>query len=92
MHLDCEPLATRAFENREDAFFLNSRWHTDKWSRATVVTMSDTGIRNSPSKPGLKQQGMEFLMLHLLAAASYEETDTKQDDIPAKSPPGTRRM
>ena len=73
-------------EKREDAFFLNSRWHTDKWSRASVVMMSDAGIRDSPSKPGVKQQGIRFLMMHrgnreLLAAAFYEERRAKQDDI-----------
>ena len=74
-------------EKRGDAFFLNSRWHTDKWSRANVVMMSDAGIRDSPSKPGVKQQGIRFLMMprgnrELLAAASfYEERRAKQDDI-----------
>ena len=82
-----DSLATRAIEKREDAFFLSSRWHTDKWSTANVVTMSDAGIRDSPRRPRVKQQGMGFLMVHwgtreLLAAASfYEETRAKQDDI-----------
>ena len=82
-----DSLATRAVQKREDAFFLNSRWHTDKWSRADVVLTSDAGIRDSPSRPGVKQQGIGFLMMHqgtwqLLAAASfYEETRAKQDDI-----------
>ena len=49
--------------------------------------MSDASIRDSPRRPGVKQQGMEILMMHrgtreLLAAASfYEETRAKQDDI-----------
>ena len=48
--------------------------------------MSDAGIRDSPSKPGIKQQGIRFLMMewgnrNLLAAAFYEERRAKQDDI-----------
>ena len=42
----------------------HSRWHTDKWSQAKVVMMSDAGIRDSLSRSGEKQQGMGFLMLH----------------------------
>ena len=76
-----DSLATRAIEKREDAFFLNSRWHMDKWRRADVVMMSDTGFWDNLSRPGMKQQGMGFLMMHrdtreLLAAASlFGETN-----------------
>ena len=82
-----DSLATRAIKRREDAFFLNSRWHTDRWSQADVVIMSDAGTRDNPSRPGMKQQGMGFLMMHrstreLLAAASFfVETRRKQDDM-----------
>ena len=82
-----DSLATRAIERREDAFFLNNRWHTDRWSQGDVVIMSDAGTRDNPSSQGLKQEGMGFLMIHrstreLLAAASiFVETRRKQDDI-----------
>ena len=52
-----------------------------------MVMMSDAGIRDSPSRPGVKQQGMGFLMLHrdtreLLAAGSFSvEGRAKQDDM-----------
>ena len=39
-----DSLATRAMERKEDAFFLNGRWHTDKWTQVNVVLLSDTGI------------------------------------------------
>ena len=80
-------LATRAIDRREDAFFLNSIWHTDKSSQAKVVMMSDAGIRDSPTRRVVKQQGMGFLMMHrstrepLAAASFFVVTRAKQDDI-----------
>ena len=82
-----DSLATRAMEKKEDAIFLSARWHTDKWTQADVVLMSDAGLRDWPEKPSRKLQGTGFLFLHrssreLLAAASFFSTGrTKQADI-----------
>ena len=82
-----DSLATRAIKRREDAFFLNYRWHTDRWGQAELLIMSGAGTRDNPSRQGMKQQGMGFLMMHrstreqLAAASFFVETRWKQDDI-----------
>ena len=63
-------------EERKRCFSERQKWHTDKWTQADVVLLSDAGIRDCPSKPSRKLQGTGFLLLHrnsreLLAEASF---------------------
>ena len=80
-----------ATERKEDAFCLNGTLHTDKWTQADVVILSDPGIQDCPSKPSRKRQGTNVLLLHrnsreLLAAASFFTTEqAKQVDTTCRS-------